>query len=331
VCREEFTVPDNGIQQLPKNLLAANFLTVRQLSGTSAEFELCEVCSQDEEAAVRDRTVKMFCVDCQQSMCKLCSQSHSKMRASSHHRLVGKEKQLTGVYSQYHRASCDKHRDKFLEIYCFDCKSVMCTMCCVTQHNAHKCADFSEVADSFRAEMVEVAETINSAIKSLEDKLMTLESAKKCYVNNIQTVEAEICKKAEELKAIIDRHKNQLLDEVAEVKSQRVKEIDDLSCEIVKDKSLLETFEIYCEELLTKGSHSDIIREAEMLHVKASEMLMVDSLQHSLPTLDTADIKFRSSDILLEDANRSNMVGETFKDSALKGPGKISLVLSYST
>jgi tripartite motif-containing protein 2/3 len=185
VCRKDFTVPDGGIQELPKNFFVVKLLTLRQLSETPTETELCGVCSEDDETSGRDRTVIMFCIDCQQRMCKLCSQSHSKMTASSHHRLVNRGEPLNDVCSQYPPASCDKHRDKYLEIYCFDCKSVVCMMCCVTQHTGHKYSDVGEVADSFRKEMVKDAETINGAIKSLDHKLKTLENAKKDFVGRI--------------------------------------------------------------------------------------------------------------------------------------------------
>jgi hypothetical protein len=86
-----------------------------------------------------------------------------------------------------------------------------------------------------------------------------------------------------------------------------MKEINNVSCEIEKDKSLLDSFRVYCEELVKKGSPSDIAREANRLRCKAAEIVKFDSVVQPLPPANTVIIKFRSSDVLSKDMK--NVVG----------------------
>ena len=222
------------------------------------------------------------------------------------------------IRSVYPPANCEQHGDKYLDIYCFDCKCVVCFMCCVTLHSGHKCADVSEVAQTFRTEMAEDTDKLTHSVGLLEEKLEKLDNVKKCLVNNIQNVESEICQKADELKATVECHKQQLLDEVAQIKTNRMKEIENLSAEISHCKSLVESFKTYCDELAKKGSPSDIAREANKLHGKAAEMVKLNE-KHLLASDDSVKVHLQSLSNLWTDVK--NVVGEIVRNDAVKNPG----------
>jgi len=50
LCRKEFTLPSNGVDDLPKNFFVTNVLEMKQLSSVESKASGCEACSGSEEA-----------------------------------------------------------------------------------------------------------------------------------------------------------------------------------------------------------------------------------------------------------------------------------------
>jgi hypothetical protein len=325
VCRKEFTIPENGIEGLPKSFFVTKLLAVKDCLMTPIAVKMCDVCGEDDEAAVRDRTVKMFCVDCQQSLCKVCCQMHSKVRATSHHRLTNPEAQPKTKIQDPSANCCDKHQDKRLEIYCFDCRSVVCVICRVTQHDAHKCSDVIDVADKRRTEMVKDAEVMSGVINCLNEKLRTVDKTNKLFVERIKIIEAEIREKGDELKALVDRHVQLLLEDLSETKTNGAKEIENFKCELMQNKSLAQSFLVYCRELLEKGSTIDIAREADRIHSRVHDMTKLDDIERSMPTVDAINVKFRPCDVL---HNAKNVVGEFVREQVTRHQGIYGILSS---
>ena len=152
LCREEFEISEGGIAALPKNGFVDKLLEVKKLSSTLAQGEMvCDVCCDDKRKSVEKpmRKATVYCLDCHRNMCEKCCGHHQKFRLPGVHKLVelssevGEEELLL----MFPENMCDKHSDKCLEIYCFDCKVAVCIMCYMKSHNSHKCSDIKEVAD----------------------------------------------------------------------------------------------------------------------------------------------------------------------------------------
>jgi len=61
--------------------------------------------------------------------------------------------QLLDLNSHPRECSCDKHKDKQLELYCHDCNENMCLTCLLANHKTHNYVEIPEVADNFRLRM----------------------------------------------------------------------------------------------------------------------------------------------------------------------------------
>jgi len=89
LCREKFTIPDEGFSGIQKNFDMEKLVCVR---GPSAGDEaghpecgiiLCDVCGS--EAAPSAPAATKHCFECQQNYCDRCSWSHAKIKATSSH------------------------------------------------------------------------------------------------------------------------------------------------------------------------------------------------------------------------------------------------------
>jgi len=69
---------------------------------------------------------------------------------SSHTQVdVGTESYPTEVLKQS-VSMCEQHKGREIEVFCRDCKVVVCMMCVITSHKTHDCLDIEEVAKDLR-------------------------------------------------------------------------------------------------------------------------------------------------------------------------------------
>ena len=47
---------------------------------------------------------------------------------------------------------CDEHPDKFLELYCIDCRRNICMKCSAVSHRQHECAEIERISKDFAAQ-----------------------------------------------------------------------------------------------------------------------------------------------------------------------------------
>ena len=65
LCRKEFTLPSNGVSDLPKNFLVANILQMKELSSVESKTSPCEACSGGEESESEGQNVaSVYCIEC---------------------------------------------------------------------------------------------------------------------------------------------------------------------------------------------------------------------------------------------------------------------------
>jgi tripartite motif-containing protein 2/3 len=206
LCRKEFTVPDGGFVNLPKNLFLNQLLEMKKISGT----------------ALRKDTPLL-------DLPPVC---------------------------------CEKHPKKVIEIYCLDCKVLGCVTCLVQSHRTHNVCDINEVADDFRNAIKADVISIDGGILKCRKIHESLEKGQTALSQQIRKTEVEIIKKAEQLKQLIDRHKDKLLDELTETRQNTAKQMEHAKQEVRHHLSMLESFNKYTEDVRDKGTTCDVAREA---------------------------------------------------------------------
>ena len=298
LCRKEFTIPINGVAGLPKNFFVEQF--VEQLNELTGQLSThCEVCSTSEiEAAVRE-TATMFCMDCSERLCETCADTHRRMKVCVGHKLVEQDgddessEARVGVARVY----CDKHKEKVVELYCFDCKTAICMMCFVESHRpkSHECSDINKVADEFRKEMTgdikNMVDTVTRCRKVVEEQLKNKEK----FNNRVRVIEIEICDRVDKLKKLIDKEKSNLLMELESFKVERNKQINNVVEEIGQQISFVESLRTYTVKLRDKGRSGDVTQQRSCLRDRAGELMKMDVIQQAISELGTVDVSFTAA------------------------------------
>ena len=149
MCRKDFAIPEGGLDDLPKNIFVMKVMNIKDLSTGENEELGCDLCDSDESPSA-DKKATRYCLDCQQK-CAVCCSLHSKFKQFASHKTIDLREKIAedDLCARCSPSYCEKHRDKFIEIYSFDCNASSCMMCFVELHNSHKCSDINKVSGEF--------------------------------------------------------------------------------------------------------------------------------------------------------------------------------------
>ena len=202
--------------------------------------------------------------------------------------LVDARKSEVATHSAETRGSyCNKHKNKRVKLYCFDCKSNICMMCYAVGHRQHECKEITELKEVYVKQIEADLLPISKLIGDIHKAADSLKTEGDRFYGEIVAVEKLIEQKTDELKQLIDRQVTTLKEDLQSVKKQTRKEIESHKERVDMTLLALESFNVYCSELKTKGKPCDITGAADGLHVRALELLKTDvtSLQYHAPCI----------------------------------------------
>ena len=321
LCRKDFKMPAGGWADLPKNLIVIELLEAKMKSSSKRKVtsNWCDMCSQlkdDREAA------EMFCLICRQYMCRLCSNTHSMQTFGKLHKVITIESGLQ--YKDLLKMSvsfCTQHKDRVLELYCFDCKVTICLMCFVEEHKEHKYSQIEEVGKDFRKKLREDVDKVSGLKLEVSKQRENLEKRKEKVSENMRTIKGSIVKIGEDIKCLVDSHTKSLMKELQAIEDKQLKEIASAEKMLEEETASVESFTTNCKELIDKhdkGASYEIVRVGDEWHTKSNRLLKsYTDKEH----ISFTEIVFTSRDVedLLK-TSRSNLVG-TIETSIKHPPG----------
>jgi len=293
---------------------------MKELSSVESKTSPCEACSGGEASESEVRNVaSVYCVECQMKICHICEQGHKAFKSTRSHTVVeiGEKFSIETICRSMPPSYCDQHHDKSIEIYCSDCKLAICMMCYIELHNAHKCSDISKVEDDFRKQMTSDVDNVAAGVERCREMLESLEKEKNDFGEQVRKTEIEVSKKAEQLKQMIDVHKEKLMNELSSMKQKRTKEIESLREEIERQLLSMDSYKKYVDEVRQKGTACDVARAASGLHDRADELLTFAVMEQTLADLVHADVMFTSSSYVIDDVNKT--LGQLSLNTVIKG------------
>ena len=179
-------------------------------------------------------------------------------------------------------------------------------MCYIELHNTHRCSDINQASNGFREQMAGDVDNVAAGVEKFREMLESLEKERNGFRDEVTKVGVEISEKAEQLKQMIDVHKEKLMNELSSMKQKRMKEIESLREEIERQLLSVESYKKYVDEVRQKGTACDVARAASGLHDRAGELgLMSDVIVRTLADLGHAYVTFTSSNFVIDDVKET--------------------------
>ena len=112
-------------------------------------------------------------------------------------------------------AKCDQHPEQEVQVVCLDCQSMICLSCFLQNHpRSHNVRLVCEAIEELRVQ-------INSNMEEINNRISSAESLTESHLKEIDAIETKVSERGAELKRIIDRNIERLLDDLKTLKLEK--------------------------------------------------------------------------------------------------------------
>lgn len=330
VCYEEFTVPDNGLIDLPKNAFVATLSQTkrRPVSQTrNAGSAKADKGRSTGRVSLTSRTATKSALNCPTQIRGTSSSKSTNVicRTLSAQSCPANLDSSVGPTVRQSTDLCTVHQDKNVELYCHDCLTTICVMCYIETHSSHRCSDITKVAEQFRQQITGDVNNVASCIDQCLEAQRILTKARKEYVERAAQIRVEINNRADQLKHKIDRDKEEMLNRLSLVEKDYAIFFKSMSKTLDGQMTEMTSYEKYATQLLSdRGVPSEVVQEAPNLHHKASEFASSDVVDKAVKcTLLYNEFRFVASD------PPTCILGKLVHEKKLTGKLSLGLHLHY--
>lgn len=269
-CRQEYDVPDGGIEGIKGDFLLEAVLETRKLEKDLKEKQREQICS----SCVKQSTMVAICPDCGGFICEVCHSGHQVMKVfSSHCHLVTLEDIESGKVSfnaqditTIRKApKCSDHEDMVLHINCQTCDKLICPVCAPIHHGGHKLEEVSSTAKRMKNTVQVLAEKTLLSGNTLEGKVRDMQKIRQERLKQISEITDKIKQKVQIEERKVINNEQILLKELEEKKKLVMKQSQQNLKDISQEKELLldemKTLEAFCMKIfqnMEEEAHSKL-------------------------------------------------------------------------
>ena len=290
-CRRPFSIPTEGITQLPGDTLIAKLVKFRKIAATpKCKHVLCDVCAETNEKD-GSKSAKWYCQNCSEQLCIRCVNNHERARATKLHQIVEMGRGYNGTNTLTY---CRLHNDKQMILYCKDCRLVTCETCAEVGHKTHTTEELNARVKTVRTILQDDASKIQARGKRYLKEREQCRAERSQFLKHVGENRRKISDKIKELIQLVKSHGNRLLEELETIEVDTVKQFGVTEQEISRQMSLLGSFAKCSREIADKATDLDLTCIADDLQKRATELYNTP-ITCALPS---PDIIFSSQDVV---------------------------------
>ena len=269
-CRCEATLPEGGVDELKTAFFVNRLMTtISTMERAHGKVEAkCELCSDSGDKA------EAFCRQCAMFICKECIKQHTRMKSFVTHDIASPEDLKQGrskpiVIKEPPTKKCLDH-DEPLNIYCYDCCTLICRDCTVKDHKEHNFEFCKKAAPTTKKKLLEELKPLKEqsvnfshAVKEIQTIKNKVEEQGDSVANTIQT-------SFKELRDILDKREKELLNDCGRVVREKVEKLSlqekDLSLANAEVHSIMDYTEQcvrHCTDNEVMSMHAEIRNRIE--------------------------------------------------------------------
>ena len=273
---QETTLPEGGVDELKTAFfikrLQSEVAALKQVHGK--EEVDCEMCTDSESKA------EAFCHQCEEYICKECVKQHKRLKQYTEHEIVSlknmkKVKVQELVKKQSAVKKCLIHEEP-LSVYCFDCNSVVCRDCTMTNHKEHKFEFVKVAASDTKKKLLEEIVPLRELVSDMTLALEKVHSTKKEVGAEGKSVTDTILASFNELQQMLEKGKLQLLQEASSVVQQKLEKLAAQGEKLSQASASVQSIIDYTEKLVDHCSDNEVmsmhteIREKVVQRIEAT-------------------------------------------------------------
>ena len=291
-CRQETILPTNGEEQL-KTAFSVNRLKsmYEKHKRIISKQVTCEICENSEADGVG------FCQQCDKFACQSCVQMHSvQVGLFEGHEVVPIEKLQDIISAKTFQPKnqpvkkCLIHADQ-LNLYCFDCKKLICQHCTIKDHKEHSVEFNSIVAQQKKDGLLESVGSIQQtkeffclALNDTGSNQEDFEAQKESVIRNVEAY-------FKELTQILETRKLELVQEAQENTRKRLESVVMLKKQLSSGCNKADHVMVYTRQCVENSSDEEVVSmHAEITRIVQEIAKDWQASEDSLMSAEKADM-----------------------------------------
>lgn len=229
LCKENFQVPSNGVEDLQCDVHLQRLVDFRKSS-----------CSSSEKMNISSDEVNVL------------------------------SRRLRGVY-------CEKHGQQLTTSHCFGCQENICSQCSAAHHKDHQRKNIETFADELKPRIEADIRDVSVRITNIRAEREQLKLERGKFIEDLGEQAIAISQKGEELKSMIDRKVEELLQELENIKRDGLSSAETAESRLQQAADMMHSYCEYSQEICTKGRPHDVVRYANGIHAQCTDLGLLES------------------------------------------------------
>ena len=279
LCRASVTVPEDPNPAQAAFLQALCELRATKHGAAERSCSYCQFDGKSEAAGWR-------CLDCSDDLCEPCARAHRKTRLTRDHLVAPYAQIRNGLYDHDIRARqlprCPRPHPhpggQPLARFCCDCLQLACRACEAESHRGHRLEPAEDAVDRLRPEAQSFVRGLRKRIPALAEYRAFLQRQLERLEARRAAVEGGVQRQAEAVHALVDLHRDSLLQDVAAAFGKEAADIESRCTDLGVAQRSLESNAQLLANLLAVGS------APEVLQLHPAVMARLKQLIHMQPS-----------------------------------------------
>ena len=330
-CRSVVAVAGNDPGSLPTVFFINGLIEVYHLMKKAMSNDIaCQNCS--EAMAIS------FCHICSMFICASCTNAHKKMKVFEGHKTTSISEMWEGASIRLSTkktliSTCPEHDGELLKLYCFECKQLICRDCTLVEHTGHKYDFVTGVADGFKQEVLSSLVPLRDTHASVTVAIARLKDCKKEITDQGVDITTSINQSFEHFYAILNNHKQVLLQQTREVVEKKVGTLDKQQEDLTLVVATLDSLVGFVERMAENASDEEFISMKQQMTSRVQEIDEKYKYIELAPTeVSNIGRVMPQADSLLELCQKQSEVYISVLDASkchISGPGVESATIKH--
>ena len=270
VCRSEVALPSKNLDDLHSNIIIARKLEEFERQKLRQREEDCGGCENGHNMASHR------CMECQEFLCDDCTMAHQRVKFTREHELLSLEEFVdrTNPKEDSVYATCTKHSNKNIDMYCKTCDLLTCEECRRTSDHdcAHEPVSLQKAVDSTKPMLLSLLDTTQKNIPALQKSVYEIIKVYGRWQNKVDDVSWQIRRTSRRLIQAVKEKEHQLLKELNTIRDNRSSVLVNQKEEI--ERKLVCTIDgcDFSDEILKQGKDADILAVNSLICQRLCEL-----------------------------------------------------------
>ena len=271
-------------------------------AGSKVDFK-CEMCLTGK--------VEGFCRQCTEFICLECAKQHQRMKAKyPDHKIATLEELRTGGVKSFPAEQapariCQVHNEQ-RKVYCYNCKELICRDCTLVDHAGHKYDFVVKGAPQVKTTLRDRLVPLRGCITGITDAVKFIGDSKTQNIEQGTSVDAAITQYCKELRQIIDRRENELLEASAALVQNNVEALSAQEKSLASSATVVQDLVEFVDQTLENATDEELMEVSDQVLTRIEEeILKQTTLELKPPEISKLNVCFESKGKFIETIQRS--------------------------